>query len=101
MAEWLAYGDSAATSSTRVTLADGEECTVSLAAPEGSTVPARAYVTVMHDEGAGNADSLAAVILGTRPVEVMRGPGEFYVVRPDLAAEGIGGVSVNASTTPA
>lgn len=101
MAEWLPFGDTAATSTTRVTLADGEECTVSLAAPTGSTVPARAYVNVMHDEGSGNADSVAASIIGTQPVEVIRGPGEFYVIRPNLAAEGIDGVSVNSSTTPA
>lgn len=104
MAEWLAAGTSAATSSTRVTLADGEECTVSLfVAGSGTTsIPALAYVNVMQDQGGSNADTVAATIHGTEPVQALRGPGEYYVVRPALSAQGVTtAVGVNTSATPA
>lgn len=104
MAQWLAAGTSAATSSTRVTLADGEEATVSLfVAGSGlASIPALAYVNIMQDQGGSNADSVAATIHGTFPVEVIRGPGEYYIARPDLSAQGVTtAVGVNTSATPA
>lgn len=100
MAEWLAAGTAAGTSTTRVTLADGEECRVSLfVAGSGPTsIPALAYVTVISDEGA-NADTVAATITGNDPEAVIRGAGEFYVVRPVLPP-GVPAIGVNASVTP-
>ena len=104
MAEWLAAGTSAATSSTRVTLADGEECTVSLfvAGSGVASIPALAYINVVQDQGASKADTVAATVHGPDPVAVIRGPGEFYADRPDLSGEGVTtGVGLNSSKTPA
>lgn len=102
MAEWLAAGTTAATSSTRVTLTDGQECRVSLfVTGSGATsIPGLAFVNIMSDEGGSNADSVAAVIAGTDPNAVIRGPGEYYVVRPALPP-GVPAIGVNSSTTPA
>lgn len=102
MAEWLASGTSAATSSTRVTLADGEECRVSLfvAGSGTASIPALAYVNVMSDEGGSNKDTVAATLSGSDPNAVIRGAGEFYVVRPALPS-GVSAVGVNSSVTPA
>lgn len=99
MAEWLAYGSTGATSAGTVTLADGEEARVSLFVTGSGAVsiPARAYVNVISDEGGSNAGTVAASVSGSDPECVIRGPGTYYVIRPNLAAEGIGAVGVNSS----
>ena len=102
MALWLAAGTAAATSSTRVTLADGEEARVSLfvAGSGTASIPGQAYALVMSDEGGSNADTIAAVLWGSDPNARIRGAGEYYVVRPALPS-GVTAVGVNSSVTPA
>lgn len=103
MAEWLAAGTSAATS-TNITLADGEECTVALfvTGTGPASIPGLAYVLIVVDQGDGNADTVGAFLGGTNPVAVIRGPGDYYCYRPDLSAQGVTTpVGVNSSTTPA
>ena len=104
MAEWLAAGTTSANSSTRVTLADGAECTVSLFVTGSgiASIPAEAYVLIVQDQGAANADTVASYVQGTLPDVVLRGPGEFYINRPDLTLIGVTTpVGVNTSATPA
>lgn len=89
MAEILAAGTAAGTSSA-VTLAAGVEATLQLfvAGTTPTSIPALAQFLITKDDGT-NAESVAGLLAGTNPVEVIRGPGTYYVVRPDLTAVGI------------
>jgi len=103
MAVWLAAGTTAALSTTTVTLADGEEATIQLtvAGTTPTSVPALAYAVILKDDGT-TSEVPAGVVLGTDPVQVIKGPGVYKVQRPELTAMGITtAIGVDSSVTPA